>query len=129
MLKEKYLKEIDKLDILLIISFFNTISMALYSMVKGETLVSVSPYIFFILFAFLLVALSAEYLTVVGFRNFNLYIGSIILSLEIPFAGILGYIVYGERLSSYEIVGGLLVIFAIVLSNAKEIVTYFTMKK
>lgn len=126
---KKYLKELDNLDILLIISFFNAVFMFLYSLLNGETPVPISLNTFFILLSFLLIALFGEYLTIIGFRNFNLYLGSIILSLEILFAGILGYVVYKEMLSPYEITGGVLVIVAIVLSNAKELLPYITKKK
>lgn len=62
-----------------------------------------------------LIALSAEYLTIVGFQNFDLNWGSVILSGEIVFAGLIGLFFFQETLSSRELIGLAFITLAVLL--------------
>lgn len=67
------------------------------------------------LFGLSLVAIS--YLTLVGFQNSDLNIGTIVLSSELFFASLLGLLFFSERVSTAELLGGTCIILATVLAN------------
>jgi drug/metabolite transporter (DMT)-like permease len=52
-----------------------------------------------------------------GFQNFNLNIGSIVVSSELIFGPIFALILLNENLTQNEIIGSILVIAAIIVSN------------
>lgn len=58
-----------------------------------------------------------NYLMLIGFQNFELGPGVIVLTLDIVFATLFGFILLGETLILKEIIGGLLIITAIILPN------------
>lgn len=60
-----------------------------------------------------------NYLLLVGFQNFDLGLGSIVLSLELLFATLFGLIFLKEIPSQREIIGGLLILIANVVPNLK----------
>lgn len=71
-------------------------------------------------FGFFLVAVN--YLLLVGFQNFDLSLGSIVLVAELFFATVFGMVFLGEYPSRTELMGGFLVLVACVLPNVKEVV-------
>ncbi len=73
-----------------------------------------------IFFGSLLVLLN--YLLLVGFQNFDLSLGSIVLSLELLFALLFGFLFLKEFPNSREIFGGLLILLANVLPNLKDLI-------
>ncbi|MBU0978499.1 DMT family transporter [Patescibacteria group bacterium] len=71
------------------------------------------------LFGALLVIVN--YLLLVGFKNFDLGLGSIVLSLELFFALIFGAMVFGEYPTGMEIAGGVFILLANIVPNVKMI--------
>lgn len=68
-------------------------------------------------FGSLLVILN--YLLLVGFQNFDLSLGSIVLSLELLFALIFGIVFFKEYPSGREMLGGLFILMANIIPNIK----------
>jgi len=58
-----------------------------------------------------------NYLMLVGFHNFDLNLGTIILSSELVFASFFGYLFYHEIMTFNEYIGSSLIIFSIIISN------------
>lgn len=67
------------------------------------------------LFGLLLVAIS--YLTLIGFQNFDLNLGTVVLSSELFFGSLFAFLFYQEQSSFTEILGGTLIIVATVVAN------------
>lgn len=67
------------------------------------------------IFGLSLVAIS--YLTLVGFQNFDLNLGTVILSSELFFASVFALLFFGEISSFTELMGGTLIILATVVAN------------
>lgn len=76
---------------------------------------SVQSWIVGIVFGCCLVAIS--YLTLVGFQNFDLNLGTVILSSEIFFGSMLAVIIFQESVLFKELVGGCFIISATALAN------------
>lgn len=70
-----------------------------------------------ILFGFLLVAVS--YFSLVGFENFDLNLGVIIVSSELFFGPLFASMIFNEYLTTFELLGGLFISFAIVIPHIK----------
>lgn len=68
-------------------------------------------------FGALLVLLN--YLLLIGFQNFDLSLGSIVLSLELLFALIFGIIFFKEYPSTKELFGGFFILLANIIPNLK----------
>jgi len=60
-----------------------------------------------------------NYLLLVGFQNFDLSLGSVVLSLELLFALIFGIIVFKEFPTGTELLGGIFIITANIFPNIK----------
>jgi len=73
------------------------------------------------IFGFLLVLLN--YLLIVGFQNFDLSMGSIVLSLELLFALIFGMFFFKEFPSGKELLGGLFILLANIVPNVKMLLS------
>lgn len=119
---ESYIKKdagtFTKEEILLVISVSTAVIMFLFSFLNKETLpTALSGATFLTLSLFVSAALSAEYLTVLGFRNFDLYLGSIVMSLEIVFTIFVGMIFFGEVPTAAEFIGASLIILSVVITN------------
>lgn len=76
---------------------------------------SVSGWVIGAFFGSLLVIIN--YLLLVGFQNFDLGLGSIVLSLELLFATVFGFLFLKEIPTSRELVGGILILFANMIPN------------
>lgn len=74
-----------------------------------------------IMFGALLVLLN--YLLLIGFQNFDLSLGAIVLSLELLFALLFGILFLKEFPTTLEIAGGTLILIANILPNIKSFVT------
>ncbi len=59
------------------------------------------------------------YLTIVGFKNFDLNLGTIVISSELFFAPLFAFILFKESLTLLEIVGGVCIALAIIIPHAK----------
>jgi drug/metabolite transporter (DMT)-like permease len=76
---------------------------------------STNTWIVGLIFGFILVAIN--YLLLIGFQNFDLSLGVIVLSSELIFALLFGLLVFGERPLPKEIIGGAFVMAAVILPN------------
>ncbi len=76
---------------------------------------SIKTWVVGLTFGFFLVAVN--YLLLVGFQNFDLSLGVIVLSSELIFSLLIGLLVFGEKPLPKEIVGGLFVMVAVILSS------------
>lgn len=79
------------------------------------TYISATSWIVGLLFGLSLVGVS--FLTLIGFQNFDLNLGTIILSSELFFATIFAFLFFHEKPTVTELIGGLLIILAIAAVN------------
>ena len=96
----------------LIVGLILIITSSQYTTLQSLDVTSIVWILFFSLNFFLL-----SYLTVYGFQHFDLNLGTIILSLEIVWASIIGYVWYQENLNTYQLIAMGLLIFSIVNMN------------
>lgn len=82
-------------------------------------LTQLSPFAIGIGVLFGLLLISVNYLILAGFQNFDLNLGTIVISSEIFFGLIFGLIIYSEIPAPNEFIGGLLIVSAIIISNLK----------
>jgi drug/metabolite transporter (DMT)-like permease len=87
----------------------------LSSNVPLDFAVRMSPSAWVIGILFGLILMLVNYLTLVGFQNFDLNIGTIIISSELFFALVFGWLVFKEMPAANELFGGLLIMVAIVV--------------
>lgn len=79
-----------------------------------------SPLDFYSIFWILFFSLNfflLSYLTVYGFQHFDLNLGTIILSLELVWATLIGYIWFHENLNIYQIIAIVMICISIVTMN------------
>lgn len=101
------------------IQMMGTIIVSLILMLTTETLLipHISPLIFLIGLVFGFLLMVNNYLMVVGFNNFDLNLGTIILSSELLFASIFGYLFYKEIPTLNEIIGSGLIAFSVIIAH------------
>ena len=58
-----------------------------------------------------------NYLMIIGFNNFDLNLGTIVLSSELLFASIFGYLIYKEVPTINELIGCGLIAFSVIISH------------
>jgi len=96
-----------------LICFFATV---IFSLFRGETWVIPqlsAVWMYNVLFA--LMYLVTGQLVIVGFKHLDAQIGSLVMLMEILFGIILGFIFFQETLTMFTLLGGLLIITAVVL--------------
>jgi len=95
------------------------VSIATTAMIwSGHSLMpSISGTTFFIGVWFGLMVLSISYLTLVGFQNFDLSLGTVVISAELFFALVFAQLFLGERPSITELAGTSLIMLAIIILN------------
>lgn len=93
------------------------VSLALMFYTKTLTIPQISPFILSIglLFGFFL--LLNNYLMLVGFHNFDLNLGTIVMSSELLFASVFGYLIYKEIPTVNEAIGGGLIAFSVIIAH------------
>lgn len=64
-----------------------------------------------------LVFLIIVYLMIYGFQNFNLNLGSIVVSTELIFGPVFAYFLLNQTMTSSELIGGIIVIIAVLIPN------------
>ena len=116
---KKNLKDkVDRHFLVAITALGTTLFMLFLMFLNGETVLpSVSGYVLFVGFIFAIIIMLAEYLTVVGFQNYDLNLGSIVLAAELIFASLFGYFLFQESLTTTEIIGSVCILLAIVVPN------------
>lgn len=113
----KKLKGVDKTTVLLYQFFVSAVGALLLAIIFAEPLVkevSTGPIIALIVFA--LLQLGLNNLLLFGFQHFDVNIGTVILSLELFFAAVLGFLIFGETLSANELLGGAAIFAASIVS-------------
>lgn len=104
---------------LILIQMVGTLIVSLILMFYTKTLLfsNLSPFTLSIgiLFGFFLIV--NNYLMLVGFHNFDLNLGTIVLSSELLFASIFGYLFYKEIPTFNELIGGGLIAFSIIVAH------------
>lgn len=79
--------------------------------------ISASTWVVLFIFGALLIAMT--YLTLVGFSNFDLNLGTIVISSELFFGSLFAAIFFSEIPTFTQILGGLLIVAAIAVSSLK----------
>ena len=78
---------------------------------------SMSPMTLIVLLVFGMLLVAMSYLTLVGFSNFDLNLGTIVLSSELLFAPLFAAIIFVEIPTLTQILGGVLILLAIIVLN------------
>lgn len=93
------------------------VAVALMTIFKQTSLPSLSPtsWVVGLLFGLCLVAIS--YLTLIGFQNFDLNLGTVVLSSEIFFASIFAFVFFQETSTFTQLLGGVLIVVATGVAN------------
>jgi drug/metabolite transporter (DMT)-like permease len=113
--------KVDRFPLILIQSAAAMIAMlALLVLNRQEILPSVSPTSWLISVIFGLLIIAVNYLVLVGFRNFDLNLGTILLSSEMIFTPIFALIAFSEMPALQVIIGGVFIAASIVLVNFSE---------
>lgn len=127
---KKYLKNISRM-VLLFNQFVVSMGFGLLilpltqeTIIKG---VSASSIIFALIFGLALLVVGNA--TIYGFQNFDLNLGSIVLASELIFSLIISAIFLGEFPTVNEIIGGILIMTAIVLINIRIDKAWFRLGK
>jgi len=105
--------------LLIAIQMMGTIIVSLILMFYTKTLTipQISPFILSVGLIFGLFLMLNNYLMLVGFHNFDLNLGTIVLSSELLFASIFGYLFYKEIPTANELIGGGLIAFSIIIAH------------
>lgn len=69
-----------------------------------------------------IILVSTVYLTLVGFQNFDLHLGTIITSSEFLFAPLFAFILFQERLTTLQIFGAMFITLAIIIPHLKPLI-------
>lgn len=96
------------------------VALTLMFVFQQTTLPSLSPIAWIIGLVFGLSLVAISYLTLVGFSNFDLNLGTVVLSTELFFAALLGYLVFKEGASITQIIGGGLILLASGITNLTD---------
>ncbi len=120
----KSLGGIDRMAVLRIQYGVASVLLIVLTFVSQETIITkfnTWSLIITFLYAFLLIGLAN--LLLYGFHHIDVNIGTIILSSELLFATLIGYVIYREAPSPHEVIGGLFIFSASILSgiNARAI--------
>lgn len=75
--------------------------------------------LWFYMFLFILMFISTGQLMVYGYKHLNVHLATLIMLTEVLFGTILGFVVFKETLSVLTLLGGGLIIFAIILPEIK----------
>ena len=122
-LRKSFSGATDRLMIVLVTSLSGAIAAAILILASRQPIAFVSglsPAIWLAGLVFGIMLFANNYLLLVGFQNFELTPGTIVLSSELLFATIFGAIFLGEMLTKMEIIGGILIGCAVLLPNLKK---------
>lgn len=100
------------------------ISIILITLVKQSVLVPISFFTLVIATIFGLLLMLVSFLTLVGFKNFDLNLGTIVISSELVFATIFAALIFKEYPTAKDLIGGLFIAAGIVVSNLKLLKSY-----
>ena len=113
--------------VLIAIQMFGSVLLA--GMMMAYTGSSFTPHMspFTVLIAILFGAglISISFLTLFGLQNFDLGIGSVVISSEIFFGTLFALLIFHERPNTYEFIGGILIVLAIILVNYEDLSAFY----
>lgn len=108
----KKLTGVNRNGVLLVQYIACTIFAVAATALSGDAIVrAASAHVGLLTIFFALVIILGSYLTLYGFQNFDVNIGTVIMSTELVFAAIMAYFLFDEVPATHELVGGI-VIFA-----------------
>lgn len=96
------------------------ISLAFLFFFKQSVPVDMSMFTFSIAVIFGLLLMGLNILMNFGFNNFDLNLGTIILSIELIAAPVFGFFIFKETLAAGDILGGIFIFAGIIVSNLPE---------
>lgn len=114
----KWLTGVDRNAILRMQYGVGTVFVGLVTLFSGDRIVrtvSLSGSIITVVFAIVLVV--AAHLLLYGYQNFDVNIGTVIMSMELVFGALLGYIFFKEIPKSHELAGGALILTGSILAS------------
>lgn len=115
---KKYFGRKIELPALIVFQFFATLLVAISLMFftrESFSSLQLSLGNIFLLLIYGAIFLSVGYLSMYGFQHFNLNLGTIVISSELFWAPIFAFLLFHEMLTSYQIIGGFLIVLAIIL--------------
>lgn len=87
-----------------------TLFAAAAALLSGDAVVrTASVHLALLTVFFALVIILGSYLTLYGFQNFDVNIGTVIMSTELVFAAIMAYFLFNEVPKAHELLGGVLI--------------------
>ena len=105
--------------LLIAIQMLGTMTVSIFLMLYTKTFIvsNISPFVFGIglLFGFFL--LLNNYLMLIGFGNFDLNLGTIVMSSELLFASVFGFLIYKEIPTTNELIGGGLIALSVIITH------------
>lgn len=118
--RKLYADKYDRSLVIILQMFFGSLLALSLSLLMGELQTSIwVPQTFLLVSIYGFSMVVVQILLFVGFRNFNLNLGSIVLASQLVFVQIFGMFLLNEFSTTYEMVGILLVSTAVVLSNVE----------
>ncbi len=114
----KRLAGVNRNSILLFQYIFGTIFAVATTYLSGEAIIrtaSIHAALLTIFFALVIVA--GSYLTLYGFQNFDVNIGTVIMSTELIFAAVMAYFLFNEFPKPHELLGGLFIFTGAVIGS------------
>jgi drug/metabolite transporter (DMT)-like permease len=114
----KLLKNVNRAAVLIVQYIIAMLFSAATLLISGDQIirtVSTKGTVLIILFA--LVIVLGSYLTLYGFQNFDVNIGTVIMSTELVFATIMAYFLYNEVPKTRELIGGFLILTGSIISS------------
>lgn len=113
----KKLRGVDNKAVLRLQYGVGTIVTVAVALISGEQIVrTITPGAIIVTVIFACAILAAANLLLYGYQHFDVNIGSVILSSEIVFGALLGWIFYKEVPAAHELLGGALILIGAVLS-------------
>lgn len=105
--------------LLIAIQMVGTIAVSYVLMISTKTLSfpQISPFILMIGLMFGFGLLLNNYLMLVGFGNFDLNLGTIVMSSELLFASVFGFLIYKEIPTINELIGGGLIALSVIIAH------------
>lgn len=103
----KQLAGVDRGAVLIVQYAVGSLFAAVSLLLSGDELIrqaSLKGSVLIVVFALVIVA--GSYLTLYGFQNFDVNIGTVIMSAELVFAAVMAYILFNEVPKTHELIGG-----------------------
>lgn len=122
-LRKELSNKISKIVMLMLISVGSIVISSFLMLIEGQNFqfiqtMPLQSWVITVIFGCLLLAVG--YLLFLGFQNFDLGLGTIVLSSELMFALIFGFLVFNEIPTTRELIGGFCILVASILPNLEQ---------